>query len=334
MNNPAVSIIIPVYNASAFIERSIKSVMTQTYQGKLECILVDDGCSDDSIEKVQQLIGDLPSKIAFSILRHEKNRGVSAARNTGIRAATGDYFFFMDSDDEITPECIDLLVKPLAEKAYDMVVGGVRTIGNNVLHETVKLRLKDGTVLHQPQIIETYRIMWNMLPNNKLCRAAFIKDNHLWFKEGIVYEDELWNIECATLMKSMRAVGTVTYIYYIHGSNSVIKWGKNKKHYGESFKTIIQEIRLFMEEKNTYNHRLYFFIQWFFLNKYLMPFLDDKKAYMEKYREMRPIAWFKWSKRFKANGYSLKYHIRDMHYLLPLSIAPFWQYWLFKLLKK
>lgn len=307
--------------------------MEQTYRGKLECILVDDRGTDNSIELAEKLIADNDTHISFKIIRHDKNRGLSAARNTGIKVSRGDYLYFIDSDDEITKDCIETLVKPLEEDNYDMVIGDMKTIGDDSSHNMLRLKLKDGTVLYQPQLINTYRIMWNMQAQNKLYSASFIRDNHLWFKEGIAYEDELWNVECAALMKSMRAVGTVTYIYYIHGENNVIKWGKNKIFFGDSYITIIKELQQFIKERNIYNYRLYFFVQWFFLNNYLISYLDNKKLYLEKYREMRPFAWFKWTTRFMANGYSIKYHIRDLHYYLTPSIAPYWQYWLYKFIK-
>ena len=98
-----VSIIIPVYNVSAYIERCVKSVMKQTYSGDIECILVNDATPDDSIDIAKRLIADYNGPIQFRILNHEHNKGFSATRNTGIDAATGDYLYFFDSDDEITP---------------------------------------------------------------------------------------------------------------------------------------------------------------------------------------------------------------------------------------
>ena len=85
-----VSIIIPVYNVSLYIERCIKSVMNQTYQD-IECILVNDASPDNSITIAERLIADYDGSIQFRILNHEHNKGQSAARNTGIKAASGDY---------------------------------------------------------------------------------------------------------------------------------------------------------------------------------------------------------------------------------------------------
>ena len=84
-----VSIIIPVYNVSAYIERCIKSVINQTYYD-IECIIVDDATPDDSITKCEQMIAAYDVPIRFSILHHQQNRGLSAARNTGTEVATGE----------------------------------------------------------------------------------------------------------------------------------------------------------------------------------------------------------------------------------------------------
>ena len=90
-----VSVIIPVYNVRLYLERCVQSVLRQTYKD-LEIILVDDGSKDNS--------GELCDQLALSDQRirviHQENQGLSGARNTGIRQATGEYIIFLDSDDE------------------------------------------------------------------------------------------------------------------------------------------------------------------------------------------------------------------------------------------
>lgn len=102
----SISIVVPVYNVSLYVERCVRSVMAQTYP-VLECILVDDASPDDSIAKCEKLIAAYDGAISFVVLHHERNRGLSAARNTGTDAAQGDYIYYLDSDDEITPDCIE-----------------------------------------------------------------------------------------------------------------------------------------------------------------------------------------------------------------------------------
>ena len=105
---PKVSLIIPVYNVSEYIERCMHSVMAQTYTD-IECIIIDDCGTDDSMAKCEQMIREYEGPIKFLILHHEHNRGLSAARNTGIHQTIGKWFYFLDSDDEITPHCIEKL---------------------------------------------------------------------------------------------------------------------------------------------------------------------------------------------------------------------------------
>ena len=106
-----VSIIIPVYNVVDYIERCWKSVNAQTYSD-IELIFVDDCGTDESISKLETLISE-GSRFPVQIIKHKKNRGLSAARNTGIEASSGDYVYFLDSDDDLVPSCIEELVAPL-----------------------------------------------------------------------------------------------------------------------------------------------------------------------------------------------------------------------------
>ena len=129
---PQVSIIIPVYNVEPYIEECLQSVMRQSYRGKIECILVDDCGTDNSMEIAVQLIEDYHGPIDFKVLHHEHNRGLSAARNTGMDAACGDYVYFLDSDDWISDDCIEKLTQPLCNKQYDFVIGHFERDGNDL----------------------------------------------------------------------------------------------------------------------------------------------------------------------------------------------------------
>jgi len=116
--NPTVSVIIPTYNRVHLVGRAIRSVLNQTYQD-FEIIVVDDG-STDNTEEVVESFND--PRIRY--IRHEKNRGGSAARNTGIRASRGEYVAFLDSDDEWLPEKLE---KQLSVFEEDSTCGAVYT---------------------------------------------------------------------------------------------------------------------------------------------------------------------------------------------------------------
>jgi len=98
-----VSVVIPTYNRSAMVERAVRSVQAQTYTN-LDIIIIDDGSTDDTGQRVAALQEE-DQRIRY--IRHEKNRGAQAARNSGLRAATGDYIAFLDSDNEWLPQKIE-----------------------------------------------------------------------------------------------------------------------------------------------------------------------------------------------------------------------------------
>ncbi|MGB4592072.1 MAG: glycosyltransferase family 2 protein, partial [Bacteroidales bacterium] len=117
-----VTVIIPVYNTAPYITRCLKSVLDQTYDN-LEVLLIDDCGTDNSMELAAGLLaqagyrdtggGSMQADSArtFTVLRHPENRGLSAARNTGLKAATGEYVVFLDSDDQLPPKAIENLVR-------------------------------------------------------------------------------------------------------------------------------------------------------------------------------------------------------------------------------
>ena len=100
-----VSIIIPIYNAEKYIEKCIDSIVDQTYK-KIELILVNDGSTDNSLEKIKRY---------DAIIIDKKHEGVSRARNEGLKAATGDYIMFVDSDDWLDSRCVEEIIKSDAD---------------------------------------------------------------------------------------------------------------------------------------------------------------------------------------------------------------------------
>ena len=114
---PLISVIIPTYKRAALVPRAIESVRRQTHKN-LEILVVDDG-SPDNTASVVQSIPD--SRIQY--LRHERNKGLPAARNTGIRAAKGAYIAFIDDDDEWFEDKLEIQVKKIAECDFVLCMG-------------------------------------------------------------------------------------------------------------------------------------------------------------------------------------------------------------------
>lgn len=213
-----ISIVIPVYKVEEYIERCLQSVIAQDYEGDLECLLIDDCTPDNSCAIIDDILDRYQGPIEFRLLHHEKNRGLSAARNTGIDNAQGDYIYFLDSDDYISSDCISKLAAPLTEGDCDIVIGNYTILGTNRL--SLPLLLGNRQLTHNDEIIESYiRYEWYMMAWNKLYKLTFIREHLLYFKEGIIHEDELWSFQCACLAQSLMSIDSSTYFYCIRNAS-------------------------------------------------------------------------------------------------------------------
>lgn len=314
-----VTVIIPIYNVAPFVADCIRSVMCQTWQGPLECILVDDCGTDDSMAVVDRTLQDYQGKVDFRIIRHEHNRGLSAARNTGIDAATGDYVYFLDSDDEVTPDCIDVLAAPLAATHYDLTVGDYRLVGSGM--QKIPLRLSDGTILQGQQVLQAYRRQeWYVMSVNKLYRRSFLNACRLRFREGILHEDELWSFEIACMAQSLAVVGAETYIYKLReGSITVREFSRRR---AESLNIILKEMYDFAVSHGLRgNADVHHIIQNFRISCLNRVAQEAPALFRDYYREQRMMMGSSWSESCRIDGCDLKKQVRDLHALLPQFLA-------------
>ena len=207
-----VSIVIPIYKVEQYIIRCIESVLSQTYR-QLEVVMVDDCSPDQSLEIAKKYIQNSPKgrDLLYKYHRHECNRGQAAARNTGVKIATGDYLFFLDSDDEITTNCIESLLCESENGHYDAVCGDVKVVGNNPLF-SFNHQVGSYNITHE--IVKAYvdrniyMVIWN-----KLLRSEIVKG--ILFKEVAKHEDELWSFTLVNSLSSLKNVKECTYIYYV-----------------------------------------------------------------------------------------------------------------------
>lgn len=208
-----ISIIVPVYNVEQYIKECFDSIAAQTYKGEIECIFVDDCGQDNSVAVLVKLIAEYNGPIQFSIVHHENNKGLSGARNTGIRHAQGDYLYFIDSDDSITSDCIEKLVA-LAEK-----YPGVEVVQGSTKSKQEWLQLANK---HFPEFSDNFkwirrtmllRFSIPMTAWNKLVRKNLIVKNGLYFEEGLIHEDEIWNFMLAKHVHSIAFCCDITYMY-------------------------------------------------------------------------------------------------------------------------
>ncbi|MBP2832018.1 glycosyltransferase [Aquimarina sp. U1-2] len=181
---PILSIVIPVYNVSQYVEKCIRSICNQNFDtNTVEVIAVNDGSKDNSLEICERL------QLEFTFLKiySQENRGLSGARNTGLKNATGDYVWFIDSDDWIAENCIPEILQKVTKSNVDIFWMGHNVILNNEVIRAVVPRKTLEPVTGE-EFFQTYLnnlfFIWKFI-----YRREFLLDNSLTFYEGILYED-------------------------------------------------------------------------------------------------------------------------------------------------
>ncbi len=215
-----VSIIIPVYNVAPYIKRCLQSVIDQTYSD-IECILVDDCGNDNSVDVAKEFIDEYSGNITFSFLHHHRNRGQSAARNTALKHATGEYVFFLDSDDTIPTKSIETLMAIAARYPDADFIQG------NLLDETGNIS-KYGWNTTLPEYCNTHDKLEHYILSvvvfsawNKVIKTSFLTEHDLFFPEGIIHEDLYWTFFLAKYAKTVGFVNEGTYTYYINDNSTI-----------------------------------------------------------------------------------------------------------------
>ncbi len=218
-NMVKVSIIVPVYNVEKYIERCLLSIIKQTYIGCIECIIVDDCGRDNSMTIADKIVTEYKGNIRFFIIHHKYNRGLSAARNSGLDVATGDYIYYLDSDDELPADAIQLMVEEVNNHPnIELVQGYTQSVPMTDNYDTSCFKdhqyVTDNTWFRENFYCTGKTIPVNGV--NKLIKCEFLKRNNLYFKEGIIHEDEHWMFYLVQKLSSMAFIFKPTYIRYFN----------------------------------------------------------------------------------------------------------------------
>ena len=218
MTEISISIIIPVYNVGPYVEACIRSVMRQTYDGPMECIVVDDCGTDNSMAVVDRIISEYHGPISFKILHHDNNRGLSAARNTGIRYATGEFLMFVDSDDRVHDDfCKDAYYCAEHYQADLVMFSHVRIYREGERDFSKEYRYSTDGYKTQYELMDMMFEDEGTATWNKLYRKDLF--DNVSFPDGFLYEDE------GTIYKLIMKASCIYYLdkvlyyhYYRPGS--------------------------------------------------------------------------------------------------------------------
>lgn len=215
-----VSVIVPVYNVEKYLEKCILSIINQTYKN-LEIILVDDE-SPDNCGKICDNYAEKDKRIQVI---HKENGGLSSARNIGFNVASGKYIIFVDSDDYLYDNAIEILVYHMYKKIdfvhfYAVNFNEQYEISKENEEYYVKKNTYEG-------IYEGYRLLIKLLKNKDfrspvqlyLFRKSFLKNNNLMFHEGIIHEDEEFMIRAFIRAHKCMILPLVLYAHRIRNDS-------------------------------------------------------------------------------------------------------------------
>lgn len=237
-NNPFFSIIIPVYQAEAYLNECIDSVLHQSFQD-YEIWLIDDGCSDQSPS-----ICDVYVQQDHRIhVLHKQNAGVSAARNDGIKQAKGEYILFLDSDDALMKEALMQLVQRIQENEQVDVITGMmdsEIVVKHTLRNNQKMSIKDFWLCElNAQTMSNAACLY-------IYRRAFLKANQLLFPIGFHHEDEYFTP--MALLKAESILPTdVCYYHYRVNEASITN---NQKNFDKNYKDLCFILKQLEQEYN------------------------------------------------------------------------------------
>ena len=291
------SIVIPIYNVEDIILRCLNSVAAQTVTD-FEALLIDDCSKDRSLEIVQDFVNNYHGDITFRIIRQEKNQGQSMARNRGIQEATGDYIYFLDSDDYISEDCIELLSKEMEKDAsIQMVIGNYKVCGP----QHIDPFLMQQRIYTSEEIIrEQLRYNIYTMPWNKLVRKSFLLENSLFFQPGIIHEDNLWTFCSAFCFDKIAVVLRTTY-YYIIRQGSTERSHDQDWHISQLFMVFKYLVKFIFEseapsKKNVKeNLEVFRFIEKNMIPLIMEPYIKgNQRLSYRRYCEIRALPYWSW----------------------------------------
>ncbi len=248
---PFLSVIVPVYNVEAYLKECLDSVIFQTFKD-IEILCVDDGSTDGCPEILRQY-AEHDSRIRII---SKTNGGLSSARNTGIDHARGKYLYFLDSDDLITENSLEIISSCLSREPVDIL-----EFCRKVFYEPglpldpfEEKSFRNGTY---PEIL-TGEEMFVRLSRNRdytcmvptrVWSAEFFRQNHFRFHEGVIHEDEAFTL-CSTLAaKRYRRIPDICYSRRVR-ANSIMTGSKAAKSIAGCL-TAHEDISVFLQDRTT-----------------------------------------------------------------------------------
>ena len=210
--NPKISVVIPVYNVEKYIEDCIQSIVNQTFHD-IEIIFVDDCGTDNSMAIVEKYA---KKDKRIKIIKHEKNSGLSASRNTGIKYSSTPYLMFCDSDDFYAPTMCQEMLNAIEKSGADIAVCGIKVIYETKIDDNIK---KSDNEYYRVKYTGTKKITDEIINNcdvsscNKIFKRSIFDKYDLKYPFGLKYEDAFMFYSYMLWVKKIAFVNKKLYNY-------------------------------------------------------------------------------------------------------------------------
>ena len=232
MENPKISVIMPIYNTEYYLEETLISLASQTIIDDLEVIMVDDGATDESRYIIEKYALDYDNFHAY----HKENEGQGITRNYGLSLAKGEYTIFLDSDDYLPREAYETLYELALKTGSDIVVGNVlRFALYNVWEDNLFKNSFFGMneVIEKTTLNEMPSLLWDTVTWNKLYKTEFLRKNNITFPDKkISFQDIPFSLKAYILAESISITPVITNYWRLRSDNtSVTQQDKSIKNF-------------------------------------------------------------------------------------------------------
>ena len=285
MDTPLVTIIVPVYNSERYLEQCIQNLLNQTYHN-LQIILVNDGSTDRSLDICKRLTDQRVEVYS------KQNGGASSARNVGIAYRKGEYILFVDSDDYLKDNAVEMLVSTAVSNNADCVYYEADNVAENTsikvkkdgLSHTIQYPTTDGNNLIE-LILEQKN--YHAVPFLYFAKSS-LYDKGLRFEEEIMFEDELFSFELLRSCEKVVCLKQKLYFRNVRSGSVMTSSGKEEFRFQSItvvFERLLEQFTKSKDDKvlNTYLSR----IAMLWLDYYRQLSKQSREKFSDKYRYLR-----------------------------------------------
>ena len=308
MNNPKISVIIPCYNVQDYLNDCLDSVLNQTFKD-FEVICVEDGSND----KTPYILQDYEGKIC--VIHNKDNKGLAESRNIGLNSARGEYIYFLDSDDTISPDCLEVLYNKISQDNSDMVMSKIEAYPQNHenqfcvkhaqhLNEWLEFSPFDKCQISEANVLDYFHKL-HCCPVNKLYKKSFLIENNIYFiRQKCFHEDNGFWFKILACNPTISGLGKVTYFYRVRNGSVSDKMDADEKAHKQNLSLSLKDALTFIKKRR--NKVLSDFIYYELYQKGKHKFISFIWLSNEKYLKVFLITIFRLKFNTRKGKYTLK----------------------------